>query len=78
MLSLKNYIWDAKTQLVCNQTMGGVEYQYILYEYTNEQIDDNKSFFNNCRKDGLSAYKALLFFSDYLKGEEFNWSFKKK
>ena len=70
MLRLKEYIWDAKTQLICNQTMSGVECQYILYDYTNEQIDENLDYFKACRKNNLSSYKALLFFYDYLSGEE--------
>jgi len=39
------------------------------YTYTDEQIFANVEYFDKCRKRGLSAYKALLFFHDYLNGE---------
>ena len=40
-----------------------------LYGYTNKQVDDNKKYFYKCRRDGLSPYKALLFFNDYLENK---------
>jgi hypothetical protein len=63
--NLKAYIEDTKSQLYCNASKY-VRSKYITYTYTNKQIDDNLSYFNKCMKDGLSAYKALLFFNDYL------------
>tara|TARA_R110000868_G_scaffold110049_4_gene298560 strand:- start:351 stop:593 length:243 start_codon:yes stop_codon:yes gene_type:complete len=41
----------------------------LEYTYTDEQIFANVEYFDKCRKRGLSAYKALLFFHDYLNGE---------
>lgn len=41
----------------------------LEYTYTDEQIFENVEYFDKCRKRGLSAYKALLFFHDYLNGE---------
>ena len=38
----------------------------ILSVYTINDIDNNIDYFNKCYQDGLSAYKALLFFFDYL------------
>jgi len=34
-----------------------------------EQLKDNADYFLRCHKQGLSAYKALLFFPDFLKGD---------
>jgi len=61
--TLKEYIEDAKSQLCVNQ-MGPVD--YITYNYTNEQVDRNIDYFEQCWKQDLSAYKALLFFPDYI------------
>lgn len=36
------------------------------YTYTNEQIDANLPYFKKCMQEGLSAYKALLFFNGFL------------
>jgi hypothetical protein len=41
----------------------------LEYTYTDEQIFANVEYFDKCRKRGLSAYKALLFFHDYLNGD---------
>lgn len=41
----------------------------LEYSYTDEQIFANVEYFDKCRKSGLSAYKALLFFHDYLNGD---------
>lgn len=38
----------------------------LEYTYTEEQIFANVEYFDKCRKRGFSAYKALLFFYDYL------------
>lgn len=61
------YLQDVKSQLTCNAT---IEYSsmYITYTYTNEQIESNLNYFRDCLKHGLSAYKALLFFGDFLNG----------
>lgn len=58
---------DVKSQLECNAT----EYHkknYTTYLYSNEQVDSNLDYFKRCKKLGLSAYKALLFFDDHLNG----------
>ena len=65
---LEKYLFNAKQQLCCNAS----EYyknNYITYDYTDEQIDRNKDYFERCMKSGLSDYKALLFFGDYLNGD---------
>lgn len=63
--SFEDYILDVKSQLICNASE---EYKskYITYNYSNEDIDNNKNYFYTCYNDNLSAYKALLFFYDFL------------
>jgi len=69
MKNFEEYILDVKSQLEENAT----EYQknnYVLYTFSNEHIDNNLIYFEYCYSTSLSAYKALLFFGDYLKNEE--------
>lgn len=67
MNNFDEYIKNVKEQLECNATE---EYksQFIVYTYSNEQVDSNLDYFKICQKRGLSGYKALLFFGDYLDG----------
>ena len=37
------------------------------YLYTEKSLFDNIEYFRKCYDDNLSAYKALLFFQNYLK-----------
>lgn len=62
--TLEEYIADVKAQLCCNNPTNQIE--YITYDYTEQEIDRNIDYFETCMKDNLSAYKALLFFYDYL------------
>jgi hypothetical protein len=64
--NFNDYIENVKEQLNCNATED-FKNNYITYTYSNEQIDDNLDYFNTSMKNGLSGYKALLFFYDYLK-----------
>lgn len=64
--TLEEYIQDAKSQLCCNNLD---KVDYITYDYTEQEIDRNINYFEQCLKQGLSAYKALLFFNNYLIGE---------
>lgn len=65
-MSFENYINDVKSQLVENTT-GDYKSTYITYHYTNKLIDENLNYFKDCMDSSLSAYKALLFFGEYLK-----------
>lgn len=38
----------------------------VEFRYTEQQINDNKEYFERCRKQELSPYKALTFFYDHL------------
>ena len=62
--TLEEYIQDVKSQLCCNNDLEKID--YITYDYTEEEIDSNVSYFEKCMKQNLSGYKALLFFNDYL------------
>jgi len=66
MIDFKNYIENVKEQLICNATED-YKKNYITYSYSNEQIDSNLEYFNKSMNFGLSAYKALLFFNEYLR-----------
>lgn len=65
MKNFDKYIERVKEQLDCNASD---EYkdEYIVYTYTEKQIDDHLDYFKKCFEDGLSAYKALLFFTFHL------------
>lgn len=39
------------------------------YTYTDEQLFGNTKYFRKCYNAKLSAYKALLFLGDYIKGD---------
>ena len=63
-LTFEEYIEDVKSQLTCNATE---EYKskYITYIHTNKEVSDNLDFFKVMYHCQISAYKALLYFSDY-------------
>jgi len=61
--TFEEYLKDVKSQLCCNNKE---DVDYITYNYTEEQISRNIKHFESCLKHGLSAYKALLFFDDYV------------
>lgn len=65
---MSEYLKQVREQLDCNATD---EYKdtYIVYIYSNEEIDNNLDYFERCKKNGLSPYKSLLFFHDYLNGD---------
>ena len=65
MTNFQLYIIDVKQQLYCNAS-DEYKKEYITYNYTNEQVDNNLMYFEKCMRDGLSPYKALLYFGDYL------------
>jgi len=66
-MKMEKYIIKVREQLDCNSTQEDRE-MYGTYKYSNEDIDNNKDYFIRCADNGLSAYKALLFFGDYLEG----------
>ena len=68
MKDFEKYIDKVRSQLECNASE---EYKsnYITYDYTNQQVDDNLNYFRDCMDHGLSEYKSLLFFGDYLVGD---------
>lgn len=40
------------------------------YTYSEEDLMNNIEYFRNCYNQELSAYKALLYFHDYLNGNK--------
>lgn len=65
LIDFYSYIKDAKKQLCCNMSEEDKK-EYICYLYTDDMIDKHIDYFKKCYIDGLSSYKALLFFYDYL------------
>ena len=45
------------------------------YAYDETTIFENLEYFKKCYKKNISAYKALLFLADYLRGD-FDFNFK--
>jgi len=64
-MTFKKYIEDVKSQLYCNAT-DDYKKEHITYMHSIEEIDNNLDYFKECKKSGLSPYKALLYFFDYL------------
>jgi hypothetical protein len=64
-MTFEKYIEDVKSQLTCNASD---EYRSknITYGYIDKDIDNNFEFFRVMLKCQISAYKALLYFSDYV------------
>lgn len=62
------YMESVNEQLTDNATED-YKSQYITYTYKQEQVNSNLAYFNKCMKIGLSPYKALLLFYDYLNGD---------
>lgn len=60
-----NYMFSVYGQLSCNACK---EYQAecITYAYTSEQVNQHLDYFRDSMTHGLSSYKALLFFHEYL------------
>ena len=68
MKNLDEYLEDCKRHLVefaSEEEKKG----YYLYSYPYESIIEDKGYFDKCRLEGLSTYKALLYYYYYLKGE---------
>ncbi len=65
----EEYMADVLSQLTCNVSDEHKGSVHITYEYTSNEINTHAGYFRKCRKRGLSAYKALMYFSDYLEGE---------
>jgi hypothetical protein len=60
-IDFDSYIRKVKGLLSCNTTK---EYNdnNLPYTHSNKDIDTNLEYFRECLKDGLSPYKALLYF----------------
>jgi hypothetical protein len=63
--SFEEYFDKVKSNLYCNSSDYDRE-NYITYTYTNEKVEEHTDYFKECMDKGLSPYKSLLFFSDYL------------
>lgn len=59
------YMKNVREQLECNASED-YKSNYVVYTYSNEEVDKHLEYFEKCMNDNLSGYKALLFFNDYL------------
>ena len=62
---LNDYIKEVKSHLECNAS-DDYKREYITYLYSNDDIDNNLYYFKTAMNNGLSPYKALLFFHYYM------------
>lgn len=69
--SLTEYIIKVKSHLFCNLT-NEEKMIYCSYDYTETEVDSNMDYFKDCYNEGLSPYKSLLFFDDYLKTKKYD------
>lgn len=60
--TFEKYINNIKSYLTCNNK----EILQTTYDYTEQDIENNLTYFTKCFYCKLSGYKALLFFYDYL------------
>ena len=67
MINFEEYMVDVKSQLFERAT-DEYKNEYITYYYSEEMVDSNLDYFKDCFNNRLSAYKALLFFDDFLNG----------
>lgn len=65
MKDIENYMLNVKQQLYCNAS-DEYKNECVTYNYTDELVDKHTDYFISCMNENLSAYKALLFFDDYL------------
>lgn len=66
--TFQDFLENAFNQLTCNAS-DEYKSKYITYTYSIEQVNENRDYFKKCFESGLSAYKSLLFFYDYLNGD---------
>ena len=66
--TFEDFLENAFNQLTCNAS-DEYKSKYITYSYSVEQINENVEYFKKSFQSGLSAYKALLFFQDFLNGD---------
>jgi hypothetical protein len=66
MKDFERYIKEVREQLDENAS-GEYKRDYVTYTYSNTDIDENLEYFKDCMNNGLSPYKALLFFWDNFK-----------
>ena len=60
-MSLEEYLIDVGIR--------ASDYGHVIDEEERKLLKDNVDYFKRCHEAGLSAYKALLFLPDYLRGD---------
>lgn len=65
MTEFEEYMEDVYNQLEEHATEEHKR-QHVTYTFSTELVNSNIDYFERCMDRGLSSYKALLFFHDYL------------
>lgn len=68
-VSFDDYMADVYSQLECNISAKD-KAKYGCYTYLEQTVKDNIDYFRDCLKSNLSAYKALLWFHEYLEDKK--------
>ena len=61
-----DYLKDVKSQLCCNN----INPDFITFDYTESEIDENSDYFHEMWMKNISGYKALTFLCDELNQEK--------
>ena len=71
-ITIEEYLEDTKRHLTCYQSQEDLEI-YYTFNYTFEEILENKEYFQECLNKGMSTYTALLFYEYYIANEKPLW-----
>ena len=74
---METYMKKVKSVLVCNVSEKD-RIKYIIYDYTEKQVDNHIKYFKLCQEFGLPPYKALEFFNEHLEIVDIVDDFRKK
>lgn len=68
-MGFQTYMERVRSQLECNTDMSK-ERDYIVFTYSEEQVNQERVYFMRCMRRNLSPYKALTFFHDWLEDQK--------
>lgn len=67
-MGFQTYMENVRSQLTCNNTEE--ERDFIVFDYSQDFINSHRVYFMRSMVAGLSPYKALTFFSDWLEDQK--------
>jgi hypothetical protein len=62
-------MWEAMRVLISKYGVSKTDMLPLIRGF-NELVDNNLDYFEDCMNKGVSPYKGLLFFYDYLNSED--------